>query len=138
MLIPNPKTKLPYIMGLLKLHYIFLYKRNVLENSKAFLATCFSNTTFMFLQIVQCEQNHRAVVTFINDLFYIKILIYKITQQIKRSQSPGTENSRCLGIQKKKKSDLNGLNKLHMKKQGFFKKEVVRIFQWIKYSQWLR
>ena len=22
-----------------------------------------------------------------------------------------------------------------MKKQGFFKKEVVRIFQWIKYSQ---
>ena len=39
--------------------------------------------------------------------------------------------------QKKKEVDLKGLNKLHMKKQGLFKKEVVPIFQWIKYSQWL-
>ena len=31
--------------------------------------------------------------------------------------------------QKKKEVDLKGLNKLHMKKQGLFKKEVVPIFQ---------
>ena len=69
---------------------------------------------------------------------YIKILIYNIKHETKKSQSPGTENLRCLGIQKKNKVDLKGLNKLHIKNQGFFKKEVVRIFQWIKYSQWLR
>ena len=51
--------------------------------------------------------------------FYIKILIYNTTHETKKSQSPGTENLRCLGIQKK--VDLKGLNKLHMKKQSFLK-----------------
>ena len=35
--------------------------------------------------------------------FYIKILIYNITHETKKSQSPGTENLRCLGIQKKER-----------------------------------
>ena len=34
---------------------------------------------------------------------YIKILIYNITHETKKSQSPGTENLRCLGIQKKER-----------------------------------
>ena len=51
--------------------------------------------------------------------FFVKILIYNITQT-KKSQSPGTENLRYLGIQKKQKVDLKGLNKLHMEKQSFF------------------
>ena len=37
---------------------------------------------------------------------------------------------KCLGIQQQQqKVDLKGLDKLHMRKQGFFKKEVLRIFQ---------
>ena len=58
--------------------------------------------------------------------FYIKILIYNITHETKKSQSPGTENLRCLGIQKKerkrkkKKVDLKGLNKLHKKNKVLF------------------
>ena len=47
----------------------------------------------------------------------------------KNTQSPGTENIRCLGIQKKerkkekkkkKKVDLKGLNKLHKKNKVLF------------------
>ena len=34
---------------------------------------------------------------------YIKMLIYNITHETKKSQSPGTENLRCLGIQKKER-----------------------------------
>ena len=58
--------------------------------------------------------------------FHIKILIYNITHETKKSQSPGTENLRCLGIQKKerkrkkKKVDLKGLNKLHKKNKVLF------------------
>ena len=60
--------------------------------------------------------------------FYIKILIYNITHETKKSQSPGTENLRCLGIQKKerkrerekKKVDLKGLNKFHKKNKVLF------------------
>ena len=58
--------------------------------------------------------------------FFIKILIYNITHETKKSQSPGTENLRCLGIQKKKKKekkkqiDLKGLNKLHKKNKVLF------------------
>ena len=59
--------------------------------------------------------------------FNIKILIYNITHETKKSQSPGTENLRCLGIQKKerkkkkkKKVDLKGLNKLHKKNKVLF------------------
>ena len=45
--------------------------------------------------------------------------------KLKKSQSPGTENLRCLGIQKKerkkkKKVDLKGLNKLHKKNKVLF------------------
>ena len=54
------------------------------------------------------------------------MLIYNITHETKKSQSPGTENLRCLGIQKKerkrkkKKVDLKGLNKLHKKNKVLF------------------
>ena len=72
-------------------------------------------------------------------------------------QSPGTYNLRCLGIpkkmfiinhkksrklkKKKKRIDKGdkpqevpkGLNN-SIQKKGFFTKEVLRIFQWIKYS----
>ena len=43
---------------------------------------------------------------------------------------PGkTKNEKKTEKKKKKEVDLKGLNKLHMKKQGLFKKEVVPIFQ---------
>ena len=42
--------------------------------------------------------------------------MYNITHETKKSESPGTENLRCLRIQKKerkkkKKVDLKGINK---------------------------
>ena len=62
-------------------------------------------------------------------LFMIVLLLYdrfqsdlykNIDIQYNTIKSPGTENLRYLGIQKKKKVGLKGLNKLeNMEKQGF-------------------
>ena len=45
----------------------------------------------------------KYIYIYIYIFFYIKILIYNITHETKKSQSPGTENLRCLGIQKKER-----------------------------------
>ena len=61
----------------------------------------FYSQTYNIQHLRRYLTNNKFVFFFF--FLYIKILIYNITHETKKSKSPGTENLRCLGIQKKER-----------------------------------